>query len=280
MWVFIVNSNPPLCTLLLPHLDTSMTELYTAMKRYYSKSVSPATWKSYKAGTRQYVQFCQRSSLPCVPTSEKTLLLFATHLAIRGLSYATIKVYLAAVRYLHTTAGHHNTYDSHFTPRIQHLLKGIHKESARLRPPKNRLPVTIKIMKRIKKFLSKQAETYQSKLLWAACCIAFFGILRVSEFTVPSQYGYDQDYHLSLTDVTLDNRRSPTVIQLHIKQSKMDRFIHFSLQKPQRYMPSSCHCTVPYHARVTERAIVPLARWHNAHQAYFCFSTSKNYPQP
>ena len=76
-------------------------------------------------------------------------------------------------------------------------------------------------MKWIKHFFNKQAATYQPKLLWAACCVAFFGFLRV---TVPSQYGYDQDCHLSLTDVTIDNRCSPTVIQLHIKQSKTDPF--------------------------------------------------------
>ena len=157
--------------------------------------------------------------------------------------------------------------------------KGIQKVSARLRPLKKHLPITIKITKWIKHFLSKQAATYQSKLRWAA---TLFGFLHISEFTVPSQYGYDQAYHLSLTDVTLDNRHSPTAIQLHIKQSKTEggRSIHYSLQKPQRYMPSSCHCTVPYCVRTTERAIVPLARWHNAHQTYFCFSTGKNYPQP
>ena len=123
-------------------IDTSMTELYTAMRRYYSKSASPATQKSYKAVTKQYVQFCQRFSLPCVSTSERTLLFFATHMTTRGQSYAAIKVYLAAVRNLHTTAGHHSAYSTKFTPRIQHLLKGIHKESTRLQLPKNHLPIT------------------------------------------------------------------------------------------------------------------------------------------
>ena len=37
------------------------------MRRYYSKSASVATQKSYMAGNKQYVQFCQQSSLPCVP---------------------------------------------------------------------------------------------------------------------------------------------------------------------------------------------------------------------
>jgi len=117
-------------------------------------------------------------------------------------------------------AGHHNTYDTQFTSRIQHLLKGIHMESARLQPTKKHLPITIKIMKQIKQFLDKQSATYQSKLLCAACCVAYFSFLHVSEFTAPSQCSYDHAYHLSLTDVTLDNMQSPRVIQLHIKLAK------------------------------------------------------------
>ena len=55
---------------------------------------------------------------------------------------------------------------------------------------------------------------------------AFFGLLRVSEFTVPSLHQYDPDIHLSLADVTLDNRCAPEIVQLHmyIKQSKTDPF--------------------------------------------------------
>ena len=76
--------------------------------------------------------------------------------------------------------------------------------------------------------------------------MAFFGFLRVSEFTVPSQYGYDHAYHLSLTDVTLDNRRSPKVIQLHIKQSKTDPF----REGASIFLPK-CHKDIcPVHAMV------------------------------
>lgn len=193
------------------------------MQWYYSQGASPATKRSYKAGTRQYNQFCEQFSLPSNPTSEKTLLLFVTHLATRGLSYATIKVYLAAVRYIHVAAGHHNAFDLQFTPRLHQLLRGIRKESSTT-PPRQRLPITIKLMQKIKHLLTKQPTTYQSTMLWAACCVAFFGFLRVSEFTVPSQHSYDQLNHLSLADLTLNNRRSPTVVQIHIKHSKTDPF--------------------------------------------------------
>ena len=58
-------------------------------------------------------------------------------------------------------------------------------------------------------------------MLWAACCIAF---LQCGEFTVPSQIAYDPEAHLSLSDVAVDNRQSPSVVQITIKQSKTDPF--------------------------------------------------------
>ena len=61
-------------------------------------------------------------------------------------------------------------------------------------------------------------------MLWAACCLAFFGFLRCSEFTVPSQEEYDPDVHLSLVHIALDDHSNPTVIQVTIKQSRTDPF--------------------------------------------------------
>ena len=58
-------------------------------------------------------------------------------------------------------------------------------------------------------------------MMWAACCVAFFGCLRCGEFTVPNQTGYDPAIHLSY-DVVIDSKLSPSMILLHIKQSKTD----------------------------------------------------------
>jgi len=41
---------------------------------------------------------------------------------------------------------------------------------------------------------------------------------------MPNQATYDPDTHLSLADVSLDNRVNPTLIAVHIKQSKIDPF--------------------------------------------------------
>ena len=72
--------------------------------------------------------------------------------------------------------------------------------------------------------LSGKPQSYTNTMTWAACCLAFFGFLRVSEFTVPTQDRYDQSCHLSLGDISLDNRDNPRLLRVHIKQSKTDPF--------------------------------------------------------
>ena len=152
------------------------------------------------------------------------MLMFVTHLAQQGLTHQSIKVYLSAVRNLHISAGLHEEFSKQLTPRLELVLKGIKKEKAKATSSAVRLPVTIEIMRSIRAVLESNAAQYDTVLLWAACCMAFFGFLRCGEFTVPSQTDYDPDMHLSLTDITLDDKVNPSVIQVTIKQSKTDPF--------------------------------------------------------
>lgn len=157
-----------------------------------------------------------------VPTTEDNLLIFVSYLAQEGLTHQTIKVYLSAVRNLHVTAGLHNEFAQQLTPRLEMVLKGIKKDTATA--PRIRLPITIEIMEKLKSKLSAKATDYNNIMLWAACSLAFFGFLRCSEFTVPSQGEYCPATHLSLQDIVVDSRESPTMIQVMIKQSKTDPF--------------------------------------------------------
>ena len=57
-----------------------------------------------------------------------------------------------------------------------------------------------------------------------ACCLAFFGFLRIGEITVPSDSGYDPNTHLSLADVAFNHATDPSQMDIVIKQSKTDPF--------------------------------------------------------
>ncbi len=62
-----------------------------------------------------------------------------------------------------------------------------------------------------------------TRMLWAACCTAFFAFLRVGEFTVPSANGYDPAVHLNLGDVAFNHPSKPTMARITIKKSKTDQ---------------------------------------------------------
>ena len=200
-----------------------ITSLQTALQGYYQKGLAKSTHKSYQAGQKRYLTFCSEVKRSAVPTTEETLLLFVTHLAQHELTHATIKVYLSAVRNLHVTAGLHNEFSAHLTPRLEMVLRGIKKDKS-LTAPRTRLPIMVEIMAKIKDTLSLRPSDYDNIMMWAACALAFFGFLRCSEFTVPTQDEYCPDTHLSPQDITIDSRTSPTVIQVTIKQSKTDPF--------------------------------------------------------
>ncbi len=61
-------------------------------------------------------------------------------------------------------------------------------------------------------------------MLWAACCLAFFGFLRAGELTVPDDSSFDPSVHLCWGDLAVDNPVDPAILSVTLKASKMDPF--------------------------------------------------------
>ena len=72
--------------------------------------------------------------------------------------------------------------------------------------------------------LSQHVGNYNNIMIWAACCLTYFGLLRVSEFTTPSPDRFDPTTDLLLSDVVVDSRNSPTTVQITLKKAKNDQF--------------------------------------------------------
>ena len=75
-------------------------------------------------------------------------------------------------------------------------------------------------------FTKASVSRYNTMIL-TACCIAFFGFLQ-SELTVPAQDTYDSTTHLSVQDVALDIKSSPTTVRISLKPTyfvKLSTFI-------------------------------------------------------
>ena len=66
---------------------------------------------------------------------------------------------------------------------------------------RTRLPVTPSLLRKLKGVWAVSGGERDTKLIWAACCLCFFGFLRAGEMTVPSDGEFDPQTHLSLADV-------------------------------------------------------------------------------
>ena len=142
-------------------------------------------------------------------------MMFVSWLA-QSVAPPTIAVYLAAVRSLHIDAGLPDpTADA---PRLRRVLRGIQRTRSRARP--SRRPITKSILDTIHTTLATASPAADAAMFWAACCVAFFGFLRVSEFTAGLSIAPARQ--LCLADVEILAGSPPSAIRLRIKASKTD----------------------------------------------------------
>ena len=149
----------------------------------YAKGIADSTRSAYSTAQRCYLAFCGITPLPL---SEHMLCLFATYLANQGLQARTISAYLSGLCYLQISSGLQAPAFSSW-PWIHYVTRGI----KRSQPPKDnvRLPITLSVLKKLKQvWLGEESEptSYESRLLWAIACTAFFGFLRLGEVSLLS----------------------------------------------------------------------------------------------
>ena len=141
-------------------------------------------------------------------------MLFATYLFnSKGLALASITTYIAAVRSLHVDLGVPDPTAG--ATRLARLLRGIRR--SRSSPRQLRLPISNSLMHLLCDALL--SPSFDSIMFWSACCTAFFGFMRNSEFTCAGPFVPAQ--HLSLQDLQYD---LGGFFRLHVKSSKTDPF--------------------------------------------------------
>ena len=174
----------------------------------------------YASSNRRFLAFCNQYNFQPLPVTETLLCRYVSFLASQSLKYQSIKSYLSA-RYLQISHGLHDPFGAGAFPRLEYVLKGI-RRSPSAPGSRARLPITPAILRGFHALLSRDNNNPDNTMLWAACCLGFFGFLRSEEFTVQSVGTTDPP--LLRSDIALHSRENPTVVLVKIRRSKTDPF--------------------------------------------------------
>jgi hypothetical protein len=132
----------------------------------------------------------------------------------------TIKSYLTHVRSMHVDAD--LPFSAVESPMVQRLIRGIKRyHGERDRKPK--MPITLPILQQLLRNLSPGHAAYHS--IYAACCVAYSGLLRCGEFTVHDSNKFSPEVNLAGMHVTfVPNFNTATHVIVSLPASKTDPF--------------------------------------------------------
>lgn len=156
----------------------------------------PNTQKTYSSAQRQYLEFCRMYNKLSLPCDEDTMLMYISYLhSVRKLKCPTIKVYMSAVRALHSM--HACTYTVHDSVRLKLALKAIEFQNGRV---DKKFAITYEILSHFRMHVSSD---HDGKMLWAAMTAAHFGCLRTAEFVSLGELSFNRETQLTRGDISL-----------------------------------------------------------------------------
>ena len=126
------------------------------------------------------MNFCTRYGYPPVPASTTTICRYIAYLSLSH-KHSSTKQYLTAIRLLHIDAGLPNPLLCY---RIQQVLKGLKRLKQDV--PNHRPIMTTDILIKVHSLLNRCCPVDAS--FWAACLLAFYGMLRISSLFPPQPH--------------------------------------------------------------------------------------------
>ena len=195
-----------------------LSDLAQTAQNLIDLSVTNTTKQQYSVALHRYINFCQSLDLLSFPLHQQNLVLYASDLS-NTLSYAAINTHLSALKFFSHKYGYPGDFGQF--RRLYMVLRGIKRSTDKLHRKKKRDPITPDLLHKLHFYLFSSHRHYSDKcMLWAAMVCAFFGFLRISEFTSDHAKSYKADSTLCIDDVT----QQSNTYTLHIKSSKTDPF--------------------------------------------------------
>lgn len=144
---------------------------------------APSTEAKYRTGQGHFFAFATACGMPVdsfFPVKEWDIMCFVGYLAVWGnLKADTIRGYVSHVYAAHCQLGY-GSYYKDFS-RLRQLLKGL-KRALRQTPTALRLPITVSVLRKFREQLKLALP--DDAMVWSACCIAFYCLLRFGEIAV------------------------------------------------------------------------------------------------
>ena len=124
--------------------------LVPAVQELFEAGIANSTQRIYKSGDKRYNDFYNTFRLAPYPVTETQLSSFVAYLFKEGLSAATVKSYLAAVRHSQIAWGLGNPHINEML-RLEYIVKGLERKSinSNARPRLLMTPEILKAMKEV-----------------------------------------------------------------------------------------------------------------------------------
>lgn len=183
----------------------------------------PDVARARRSTIRAFARFCVWGKHKFFPTSEKTLLAYATFLMNNKLKASTIAKYIGTICSYNRMYGHSISSTSY---RIHLLLRGIKR--AQKFQPSSKAPFTPVELLKIRATLDWKKSLHRS--FWACLVIGFWSFLRGGNLLPKSKGDFSPDCHLSSLNMSVDAENK--IILFSLKRTKTIQFNERSLVIP------------------------------------------------
>ena len=168
-------TSPDLLELLPDRLELS--DLAPSVHHYFQSSLAVSTHATYKAGLSKFYEFSVRYNISSpFLVSEQTLYYSTAFMANQGLSPQTERSYLLAACSMQISQGLPDPTEQSAMRIFARVQAGIRR--TRALQPRVRLPITVIILQRVKRYLGSREHRHRLAL-WAISDSAFFGFFRL-----------------------------------------------------------------------------------------------------
>ena len=181
------------------------------------KGLAPSTLKSYDAAWNQYETFCSGASVSPCPVNIAILCAFISErVLVKDIQFSSVSVLVAGVQF-HARCRDPSAGSLFSNPSVRLLLNGIKRSRPARRD--SRLPLsTVSLYSMVKLLRGGRFGFFLDKMLEAVLLVAFFGFLRIGEFSAASRT-FDPKRVLRIADVKFH----ASSLSIMLRMSKTDK---------------------------------------------------------